>query len=131
MIVVQFMDCTSKHKKTQLTCNAEYTLRKCVYFIYQYLLCSLVYIIQCDVLYIKCCDTDCNEGFYGENCSFSCGHCRNQEQCDVINGSCFNGCENGYWGFQCNYGIIIDFDLNNMLCWQYLRNLTAFSRTKS
>ena len=27
--------------------------------------------------------------------------------------------------------VVIDFDLYDMLCWQYLRNLIAFSRTKS
>lgn len=42
---------------------------------------------------------------YGVNCSKSCGNCKNNQQCDHIDGTCMNGCENGYQGFKCDKGI--------------------------
>lgn len=42
---------------------------------------------------------------YGENCSKSCGNCKNSQQCHHISGSCMNGCEKGYQGLNCNKGI--------------------------
>lgn len=42
---------------------------------------------------------------YGENCSKSCGNCKNSQQCHHINGSCMNECEKGYQGLKCDKGI--------------------------
>lgn len=42
---------------------------------------------------------------YGENCSKSCGNCKNSQQCHHIDGTCMNGCENGYQGSKCHKGI--------------------------
>ena len=44
---------------------------------------------------------ECDKGRYGQNCSNNCGFCSNKEQCDVINGTCMNGCDIGYWGDYC------------------------------
>lgn len=38
---------------------------------------------------------------YGTNCSISCGRCFKSEQCHNINGTCMNGCDSGYKGFNC------------------------------
>lgn len=42
---------------------------------------------------------------YGENCSKSCGNCKNNQQCHNIDGTCMSGCENGYQGSKCDKGI--------------------------
>lgn len=44
---------------------------------------------------------------YGKNCSLSCGHCFKLEQCHNINGTCMNGCDSGYNGFNCTEGNFI------------------------
>lgn len=44
---------------------------------------------------------------YGKNCSLSCGNCFKLEQCHNINGTCINGCDSGYKGFNCTEGDII------------------------
>ncbi|XP_052696012.1 uncharacterized protein LOC128174514 [Crassostrea angulata] len=48
------------------------------------------------------CELECDGNLYGENCSKSCGNCKNNQQCHYINGSCMNGCENGYQGLRCD-----------------------------
>lgn len=47
---------------------------------------------------------DCSKNMYGKNCSIPCGHCFNSEQCHHINGTCMNGCDSGYKGFNCTEG---------------------------
>lgn len=44
---------------------------------------------------------------YGKNCSLSCGHCFKLEQCHNMNGTCMNGCDSGYNGFNCAEGNFI------------------------
>ena len=48
----------------------------------------------------------CFSGFWGkypanEDCSQSCGRCL-EETCRVSDGSCYSGCQEGYWGVGCN-----------------------------
>ncbi|XP_062597070.1 multiple epidermal growth factor-like domains protein 10 [Saccostrea cucullata] len=43
----------------------------------------------------------CDDGRYGFNCAKSCGYCRDDSQCNHINGTCFKGCSNGYKGSLC------------------------------
>uniref|UniRef100_K1RQT6 Endothelial cells scavenger receptor n=1 Tax=Magallana gigas TaxID=29159 RepID=K1RQT6_MAGGI len=47
------------------------------------------------------CDTHCNGGQFGQNCSSVCGHCLDKEQCHYIHGTCSNGCDDGYQGRDC------------------------------
>nr|XP_022306631.1 multiple epidermal growth factor-like domains protein 11 [Crassostrea virginica] len=47
------------------------------------------------------CKSKCDGQTYGQNCSQTCGFCFGREQCHVINGTCLNGCINGYWGDLC------------------------------
>lgn len=43
----------------------------------------------------------CNEGQFGQNCDFECGHCLHKKQCHHIEGTCSSGCDDGYRGIQC------------------------------
>lgn len=43
----------------------------------------------------------CPVGFYGMNCSESCGFCKNRSDCDHVNGLCPNGCQSGYKDEKC------------------------------
>lgn len=45
---------------------------------------------------------DCDNGYFGPECSIKCGHCLEAEHCHHINGSCLNGCLHGYRGDLCN-----------------------------
>nr|XP_022311901.1 platelet endothelial aggregation receptor 1-like isoform X2 [Crassostrea virginica] len=47
------------------------------------------------------CRQVCKEGFFGNECSRSCGKCRNKQTCHHINGSCLNGCDEGVQGWNC------------------------------
>uniref|UniRef100_K1PUW9 Scavenger receptor class F member 2 n=1 Tax=Magallana gigas TaxID=29159 RepID=K1PUW9_MAGGI len=38
----------------------------------------------------------CDQGSFGGDCSETCGHCRDIDQCSVINGTCLTGCVAGY-----------------------------------
>ncbi|PVD24655.1 hypothetical protein C0Q70_15139 [Pomacea canaliculata] len=38
----------------------------------------------------------CDVGYYGENCSQLCGHCRQDTTCDPDNGTCLVGCSLGF-----------------------------------
>lgn len=49
---------------------------------------------------------ECGDGKFGQNCSSLCGHCHDKEQCHYINGTCFNGCDDGYQGSDCTQGIL-------------------------
>ncbi|XP_065926559.1 uncharacterized protein [Magallana gigas] len=48
------------------------------------------------------CELECDGNMYGENCSKSCGNCKNSEQCHHIDGTCMKRCENGYQGLKCD-----------------------------
>lgn len=48
--------------------------------------------------------TECKGLMYGKDCNISCGHCLASEQCHHINGTCMNGCDNGYQGINCTQG---------------------------
>lgn len=58
-------------------------------------------------------DLGCNVGFYGEDCSKKCNHCRNNATCRIQNGECDDlGCSNkGYQPPSCqrktNYSLTI------------------------
>uniref|UniRef100_K1Q3Y1 Multiple epidermal growth factor-like domains 10 n=1 Tax=Magallana gigas TaxID=29159 RepID=K1Q3Y1_MAGGI len=60
------------------------------------------------------CDSGCNPGWqgyecqdacdtdsFGDNCTKTCGHCRDVNQCSNINGTCMTGCDVGYHGGLC------------------------------
>ena len=47
---------------------------------------------------------ECDGGKYGQNCSKACGFCSESQQCDTKNGTCKNGCSNGYIGDMCTKG---------------------------
>nr|CAD7197958.1 unnamed protein product [Timema douglasi] len=50
------------------------------------------------------CDTPCDPGHYGFGCKQTCGHCAGK-LCDSFSGSCFSGCENGYFAPLCFYTV--------------------------
>lgn len=39
---------------------------------------------------------ECENKTYGENCSNTCGRCRNSVACNNINGTCPDGCDPGW-----------------------------------
>lgn len=39
---------------------------------------------------------------YGEDCKMPCGYCKENSTCNHINGSCTNGCADGWTGENCN-----------------------------
>ncbi|XP_025116199.1 uncharacterized protein LOC112577355 isoform X2 [Pomacea canaliculata] len=41
-------------------------------------------------------ESGCGKGFYGLNCSLTCGECRNGETCNSISGWCRKGCRKGW-----------------------------------
>lgn len=43
----------------------------------------------------------CMHGYYGENCTKKCGNCLNKETCNNVNGTCTDGCSEGYKGNLC------------------------------
>lgn len=47
--------------------------------------------------------TECPFGTFGNNCRQECGHCLEKYHCHHINGSCLNGCLQGYRGEQCKH----------------------------
>ena len=44
----------------------------------------------------------CQEGQYGQRCSFRCGNCLDEEPCHHINGTCVSGCSPGWKGEMCD-----------------------------
>lgn len=51
----------------------------------------------------------CSEGYFGENCNSSCGHCLNETACHHINGTCDDECDPGYQAPYCKDGKIYSF----------------------
>ena len=45
----------------------------------------------------------CQDGWYGEDCISTCGHCNGSESCDKEDGQC-STCEDGYRGTLCIEG---------------------------
>lgn len=39
---------------------------------------------------------ECNAGYYGKNCTSTCGNCLKNSFCHHITGACFEGCKPGY-----------------------------------
>lgn len=52
-------------------------------------------------MFFFCFILGCPTGFYGVDCSETCGNCRDIGQCDRNNGSCLTGCDAGYKGDLC------------------------------
>lgn len=48
--------------------------------------------------------SECLDQTYGQECQQICGNCKNKEPCHHVNGSCPDGCDNGYYGNKCNLG---------------------------
>ena len=46
----------------------------------------------------------CSDGTYGLECQYNCGYCINQEVCNKTNGTCHNGCQEGFSGATCHTG---------------------------
>ena len=45
----------------------------------------------------------CFSGYFGNDCEQTCsGHCLENRTCDRIDGTCSDGCHNGYIGKLCN-----------------------------
>lgn len=47
---------------------------------------------------------ECERGFYGIECSETCGHCGDVSQCSNVNGTCLSGCDAGFKGDLCKTG---------------------------
>ena len=43
----------------------------------------------------------CSEGWYGFDCNETCGNCYDQSECHPVNGTCSNGCNDGFLGKLC------------------------------
>ena len=44
---------------------------------------------------------ECSDGTYGKECQDMCGYCADLDVCHHTNGSCPNGCKDGYQGILC------------------------------
>ena len=49
-----------------------------------------------------CLSAACEGRTYGINCREDCGHCKDNSSCNVENGFCTNGCEDGFISDVCN-----------------------------
>ncbi|XP_052775849.1 multiple epidermal growth factor-like domains protein 11 isoform X2 [Mya arenaria] len=56
--------------------------------------------------YGSICTDDCLPGWWGEGCRETCGHCKDSNPCNIINGNCplSAGCEVGWTGAKCLQG---------------------------
>lgn len=59
-------------------------------------------------------------GYYGENCTKTCGNCLNKETCNNVNGTCTDGCSEGFKGDLCKIGT---FKIETHFKYGYLLNL--------
>lgn len=48
--------------------------------------------------------SECQNNTYGAGCLEKCGQCLGGEKCHFLNGICSNGCEAGYYNFNCKSG---------------------------
>lgn len=48
--------------------------------------------------------SECKAGYYGGNCTNSCGHCLNEKACHHVNGMCDEECEPRYKAPYCTEG---------------------------
>lgn len=48
----------------------------------------------------------CLHGTYGQNCAMTCGNCLENQTCDNVNGTCTNGCDEGFKDDFCKSGMI-------------------------
>ena len=44
----------------------------------------------------------CLGGYYGQDCEFSCGKCKNETFCNGTNGDCHYGCQENWLGSRCD-----------------------------
>ena len=62
---------------------------------------------------------ECDPGYHGKNCNYTCGHCFQKEKCFINNGTCRNGCDAGFTGVLCKsciyYCIEYDVVISNTL----------------
>lgn len=56
---------------------------------------------------------ECDRGSYGANCNETCGHCRYENPCFNVNGTCVNGCDAGYTGHLCKTR---EYTCTNCIC---------------
>ena len=68
-----------------------------------YFLLELAVIYMNNVVFISF--KECAIGYYGNGCSEECGHCIDQNGCHHLNGTCSNGCKEGYMGDLCKTSI--------------------------
>lgn len=54
---------------------------------------------------------ECTDGIYGKQCQDICGHCRDMNQCNHVNGTCEKGCKPGYQQPTCTQSIWINNNL--------------------
>ncbi|XP_060071054.1 multiple epidermal growth factor-like domains protein 6 [Ylistrum balloti] len=47
------------------------------------------------------CSNKCQPGSFGPDCKLSCSNCKDNTQCDVINGTCLLGCIDGWTNYNC------------------------------
>lgn len=55
--------------------------------------------------------TECPSGTFGNNCRQECGYCLEKYHCHHINGSCLNGCLQGFRGEQCKHSKCFQFNM--------------------
>lgn len=48
----------------------------------------------------------CKHGYYGENCTNTCWNCSNNQTCNNVNGTCIDGCSEGFKGDFCITGTV-------------------------
>lgn len=68
-----------------------------------YLFTSWLYILELTPSYagdIRDLMYKCPDGSFGFKCKYRC-RCANDEPCDKVTGTCFNGCQEGFWGPGC------------------------------
>eukprot|EP00105_Crassostrea_gigas_P011263 XP_011426840.1 PREDICTED: receptor-type tyrosine-protein phosphatase mu-like isoform X2 [Crassostrea gigas] len=72
-------------------------------------------------------DQNCQMGMYGVNCVEKCGNCKNNETCDIVNGTCPNGCAAGYNGTVCKDACLSGYYGENCVgeCSKFCRNNSA------
>ena len=86
-------------------------VRACLHFLTRCLCLKCCMLVFFNFAGVKC-ETECSEGFYGENCDVACD-CSNESSCDRKTGTCNcargwtdkkcdAACSNGFYGLRCN-----------------------------